>query len=296
MFAIILPTAIMLVPLLLLAAALEIWKKRNKHFKRRNPLTRNLLRSPGETLRGELDEISLDIGAHLAITPAIPAVMYASYLNSPQLHSGSSTLTAIILGLFAALGLVYVFIKLTRLIRKRRKLAIGLDAELAVAQELNELMLYGHRVFHDFPAEGFNIDHIVVGETGVYAVETKGRTKPVSDEGQASWEVSYDGRTLAFPGWHEARPLEQAKDQASWLQEWLTKAVGESVSVKPALALPGWYVKRTAPGGIWVCNGKKMETLLKYAEGAPLSPKLVQQIAHQIEQRCRDVEPTLKTG
>ena len=97
-----------------------------------------------------------------------------------------SVVIGIVYALMAFLGLIYLLKKLMMLVRRRHKLSIGLDAELAVAQELNELMLNGHRVFHDFPADKFNIDHIVVGESGVYAVETKGRTKPNKKNGQGS--------------------------------------------------------------------------------------------------------------
>jgi hypothetical protein len=38
-------------------------------------------------------------------------------------------------------------------------LRTGYDAELAVGQELDRLMRQGTIVFHDFPADGFNLDH-----------------------------------------------------------------------------------------------------------------------------------------
>jgi len=34
-------------------------------------------------------------------------------------------------------------------------------------------MLDGYHVYHDFPAERFNIDHVVVGPAGAFAIETK---------------------------------------------------------------------------------------------------------------------------
>lgn len=46
---------------------------------------------------------------------------------------------------------------------------------MAAAEEINQLMRQGFTTFHDVPAEpGFNIDHVIVGPTGVFAVETKG--------------------------------------------------------------------------------------------------------------------------
>lgn len=286
------PVLIMLASLLLPGLILIAWKKRSKHFKGRSPLTRDLLRSPGDSLRIQIEDLNFDISAYLAFTPMVPLLLYSVYITAASHQPGANVGKSILYGLTAFLGLVYLLTKLMTLVKRRHKLNIGLDAELAVAQELNELMLNGHRVFHDFPADKFNIDHVVVGESGVYAVETKGRTKPIKKGAQASWEVNYDGNTLGFPGWSETKPLEQAKHQASWLQEWLSGAVGERIAVKPVLVLPGWYVKRTGQGGIWVSNGKNLQSLLHHPECNSLSPKIVQQISHQLDQRCRNIKPT----
>jgi hypothetical protein len=108
-------------------------------------------------------------------------------------------------------------------------LRAGFDAELAVGQELDQLMLKGARVFHDFPAENFNIDHVVVSSQGVFAVETKGYTKPGDLKGREGATVVLDDQVLKFPNWTTAEPLEQAERQAKWLTKWLTSAVGELV-------------------------------------------------------------------
>lgn len=176
-------------------------------------------------------------------------------------------------------------------LKRRNNLQLGLEAELAVGQELNQLMLHGCRVFHDFPAEDFNIDHIVVGPGGVFAVETKGRAKP--DKGRSSYDatVVFDGSILRFPDWCEVEPLKQARRQAEWLQGWLGSAVGCVVEVKAALAIPGWFVERTKKSDVIVFSGKAPNFLAKRQLGAGLSEEMITRISHQIEARCRDVEP-----
>jgi integrase len=90
---------------------------------------------------------------------------------------------------------------------------------VAILRELHKLT---GRVYHDFPAENFNIDHIVIGSNGVFAVETKGRAKPVNGD----VNVIFDGQGLQFPTHYEKDPFDQAKRQAVWLAKWLTSAVG----------------------------------------------------------------------
>lgn len=83
----------------------------------------------------------------------------------------------------------------------------------------------------------------------------------------------------------------QAERQAAWLSKWLSSAVGSPVPVIPVLALPGWFVRRTGSGGVRVYSGKELLGLLSCRGGLRISSKDVQQIAHQIEQRCRTVAP-----
>ena len=284
------PTGIILIILAGSFTILKLYELRKKG--NRSPLTAQLLRSPGETLRSQIDDLSLDITFYSMIAPVFPLFLYASYLSQIYLAKYMVTSFESLFYLIVSSALVfYCFVKLWLLFKKRTSLRLGLDCELAVGQELNQLMIEGCRVYHDFPAEKFNIDHVVVGPEGVFAVETKGRSKSNKKGGVDEAKVTYDGEKLNFPSWSEKEPLDQAKRQATWLSQWLSSAVGESVSVKPVLALPGWYIDRKKPSDLLIFNGKNPEFLLKWSNKAGLSETLVKRIAHQLEQRCRDIEP-----
>lgn len=286
------PILLTFAPMLLIVYG-AIFLKNRRASKHRSPLSHDLLRSPGDSLRIEIEDISLDLAVHIGYTPTIPLMLYSSYLSI--LHFGGNqkigTITIIFYVLLGVGALFYFTNKTWQLAKRRNELSLGYEAELAVAQELNVMAHDGYWIFHDFPAEGFNIDHVVVGPAGIFAIETKGRSKPISNDGKAQWTVEYDGTTLHFPGWQETEPIQQALRQAKWLQEWLSKAVGENVLAKPILALPGWYVKRTGGGGIMVFNGKNSSNLLGRLNSDPLPDKLIKQLTHQLDQRCRTVKP-----
>jgi hypothetical protein len=232
----------------------------------------------------------------LVVIVTFPVVVYAIYLSQTSFVGGKqSNVSITIYLLLGGLPTIYWAVKIWRLLKQRRSLYLGLDCELAVGQELNHLMLKGCRVYHDFPADKFNIDHVVVSQKGVFAVETKGRAKPDKKMGSADATVIYDGQDLRFPGWSEKEPLDQSKRQAVWLSQWLSSAVGEQIAVKPVLALPGWFIERKKPSpNLILFNGKNPDLLLKWATGTstPLSAELMQRVVHQLEQRCCDVEPS----
>lgn len=163
------------------------------------------------------------------------------------------------------------------------------EGEVATGQELNQLMLDGFNVYHDFPADKFNIDHIVVGPDVVYAVETKAKSKSRA-KGKENHIVISDGKTLQFPDYTSSDFIDQADRQAKWLQKWLSSAVGDQVTVKPVVLLPGWYVKMSAPDGVPVFNPKMVRQFLAQKEKS-MPQSLHMRIVHQLDQKCRDIEP-----
>jgi hypothetical protein len=67
----------------------------------------------------------------------------------------------------------------------------GRDGEREVAEYLDNLTRRGNYVFHDIPANGFNIDHIVVSTHGIFTLETKAYSKP--EHGDAYFGVKKPG-------------------------------------------------------------------------------------------------------
>jgi hypothetical protein len=142
-----------------------------------------------------------------------------------------------------AAGLFFTLWNVSRLLplwKERRQCKQGMLAEIAVAQQLDRLQAQECLVVHDIPADNFNIDHVVIGPSAVFMVETKSRLK--KGEGKASANVTYDGKALQFPGWVETKPLEQARAQARWLSDYLRGETGTPMPVIPVVCLPGWFV------------------------------------------------------
>jgi len=266
-----------------------VWLQKRKQKDKRSPITGHLLRSPGTSLQRRIDDLGVDITAYVAVLPAFPLMIYALYLPLKHAQKTTTTSVVIIVGTMIVVS-SWIGFKVYRLMTERNNCRLGLDAEMAVGQELNQLMSNGFRIYHDFPAENFNIDHVAVGPTGIYAVETKGRTKALKKKGKVDATVAYDGQALKFPSWYETEPLLQAQRQAEWLGKWLTSAVGDSVYAQAVLALPGWYVVRNVDRPIKVISGKEAYSLAR-PSGIELNDEMIQRVAHQLEQRCRDVEP-----
>jgi hypothetical protein len=118
--------------------------------------------------------------------------------------------------------------------RKLQQLRLGRDGERAVGQYLERLREGGGQVFHDIPADRFNLDHVVISTHGIYAIETKTWTKP--------WPkatITVDGDKLLVAGRVPDRnPIEQASAAARWLEQLLAEPSTSSPSSNSSRQTP----------------------------------------------------------
>lgn len=163
----------------------------------------------------------------------------------------------------AALVVPYCAYRLIGIKAQLRKLKLGRDGEKVVGQYLELLREKGCRVYHDIVGEGFNIDHVVVGEHGVFAIETKTFSKP--SKGKA--EIKIDKEEIHVNGGSNSEILAQARAIAGSLQEIIKASTGKDVPVRTAVVFPGWFVhSKNGPKDIWFLNPKALPT---YIENTP---------------------------
>ena len=280
---------------LLYLAIIYLYRASYKSKKRRAPFTDNLLRSPGHSLLMKLDDLNEEILFGFCALFLTPLFFYSGFVTLLYIEGRKLNPADVILWTIVCLGFITYFLtKSIKYLKERRFIRMGYEGEVVVGQELNRLMLEGHHIYHDFPADKFNIDHIVVGKFGIFAVETKARTKPTTSNRNNDAIVEYNGKLLAFPHGDDFKTIDQAKMQASWLSNWIGKAIGEQVAARAIVALPGWFVKRTSADGITVVNPKQLPSLFKHIKPRPLTDAMITRIVHQLDQKCRDVEPQSK--
>jgi hypothetical protein len=292
-----LPLGLVIAACGLFTALIEGWKWLQRRERRRAPFCQDFLREPGHSLRVAFDDISVDFHLYLCALAYSPLILFLFgwLYRDAKILTGRVELATYIV--FCLVLLSVLSRKIVRTMEQRKRCQLGLEGEIATAQELMPVIRKGYWVFHDIPMDGpANIDHVVVGPSGVYALETKARRKPTNRKEKDSAKVVFDGQ-LRFPGWDESKPLEQARGQAEWLTKWIWKAAGEDVKAKPILVLPGWFIERTKPSTVFIINPKNLEKVLAPANPRePLSEETIRRIVHQLDQRCRDVVPGFRSS
>lgn len=261
------------------------WDSRSNKF----PLTKRYLRPPGESLRVKLEEIDSRVSElllWLITAAAFVGVSVYAFLTGPE-HVGVAFMVM-------AVGfMIYAAARLQSTAKLRRDHYIGFLGERAVGEELNQLMAHGWSVFHDVPfadnpgAKPFNVDHVVVGSGGLFAIETKTRRKRKESGGH---EVASNGQTLTFPWGSEDFGVKQAQERAHHLSQWLSKKLQVDMRANAILVLPGWYVQRTGRGDVTVINEGEIPSVFRDEhKTARLQPEIVSSIRALLDERCRDV-------
>lgn len=269
------------------------WEQKRRSQWIQSPQPEKLLRAPGHSLRVKMDRVVDGTMMKFLISLALcwgSGVFFEGAAECPGHWRMALALISLILGVGGAYSTV-LFIRDCRSIRNLR---LGLRGEQAVADALQEVADCGYRSFHDFPGgDNWNIDHIAVGPSGIFLVETKARNRaqPRWGQRQRAHVVHVVENRLQFPTGRDLNAIPQAERNAKWLANYLTKKTGENVEVSPLLVLPGWYVEVKTPtlNGTIVMN---TNYLTKYLRGRPerLRESQLRRIAAALEEKCRDVE------
>jgi hypothetical protein len=232
----------------------------------KSPIKDLPVRLPGESARERYNNTVDEEAEACALIFLVPAVLavyeWFAYLRNLPRHPWLITIVAVLCAFYA----LWRFGKAKRLIRQ---LNLGRIGEEAVGQYLEEkLRPVGCQVLHDILFDNFNIDHVVIGPSGVYSVETKTCSKPV--KGAAS--ITYDGQHVRVNGFKPERdPIVQAKANAHSLYELIERTTGKRFGVQPVVLYPGWYVEKMPDNAeVWVLNEKAFPTFI--ANGKKILP------------------------
>lgn len=249
----------------------------------KSPLKDKPLRAPGESLDKEITDLIFDGGIQYLLMSALSLMMAMMewihwYFKTPPLPW--------IFSFIALITVLYSTVKIIRTKKKLKTLRQGRDGEKAVGQYLELLRENGAKVFHDIPAKGFNLDHVVICKSGVYVIETKTFSKP--DKGEA--KIIFNGDAVFLNGKIENnKPIVQVKAAANWLKGLINESTGRKFIIKPVVVFPGWYIEPTSEAKsseVWVLNPRALPAFISNSKDR-LSSEEVSMISFHLSRYVR---------
>lgn len=295
LFSVIIPILLSFVGMGVTVAIVYIWKQKQNLNQRQSPLTQDLMRPPGYSLRLKVNEQSDEVTILFIFMLITPLLLYSLHLSQSYFGQVPESFPRTIIMLVIGLGTITLLgRRLGKVLNERKNNSLGFQGEMFTGEELNQLMLYGCRVFHDIQIDYGNIDHVVVSPSGVFSINTKMRSKLKEGKGKAEVIVDHQNNVLRFSDRTEKIDIAQLEAEGRWLSKYLTSSVGMQIPVRPVLALPGWFVKQNNRRGSFSVINPKNSKWFFMNDQVELTSKEIQQIAHQLEQSCRNVEPIFR--
>lgn len=263
------------------------------------PQQEKLLRPPGYSLQRKFEDLFDSIldnllgSSLLFLIATIGAIGTFAFGRALFEGMGGAVGFAIFFATLLVVSAVPGIVLLSRAIRntsKARNVRLGLRGEQAVAEVLHELGGAGYRAFHDLQPDGtWNIDHVIVGTRGLFAIETKTRCRRPPKNEQPKHVVIYDGRNLIFPSGNDTDAVPQAERNASWLADYLAKRTCEAVPVEAIIVVPGWYTESKGTYPVKVMNHTYLRSFLR-KQPERIDPCQVQRIIAALDEKCRTLE------
>src|SRR5262252_8379665 len=207
-------------------------KKKEKY---RFPVEGPLRRLPGQSIREERERLFDDkvMGYFFAVvvTWLLAGWQWLYEWTAAKPNPRFTTLIAVIVT-------VYCAYRIWRIRPEFRNLNLGEKGERRVSEVLRTLRHRDYVTFDDLLLEGVNIDHVVVGPGGVFAVETK--TFSIFGNTSAGIDASGLLQIGGNPAFKD--PLKQARASAAMVSAELKRWKHRDIWVNPIVVLPGWRI------------------------------------------------------
>ena len=207
-------------------------KKKKKY---RSPVVGPLRRLPGQSIREERERLFDDkvMGYFFAVlvTWLLAGWQWLYEWTGARLNPRFTTLVA-------AIVTVYCAYRIWHIRPKFRNLTVGERGERRVSEILHKLRGRNYVTFDDLLLNGVNVDHVLVGPGGVFAIETK--TYSVFGNGIAGIAANGELHLSGKPALKDA--LNQARSSAALISAEVKRWTAREVWVTPIVVLPGWRI------------------------------------------------------
>lgn len=198
-----------------------------RNLKQFSAASDKLLHFVGQSLRADYDRLFDDrFVAFLVLMITFWMVCIVAWVQKIAGHNPDPRFWTLLSLFVTAYGGFQIF-RLRPQLRRLRK------GERCVDEALDRIRAKGFSVFHDLPAPGFSVDHVVVGPSGVYALETKMRNGADPIRYQNDNELLLGGKINDNPA------LRLTRAAAHAVQEELKEKLHEAYWVKPVLVFVG---------------------------------------------------------
>lgn len=216
----------------------------------------SIMREAAQRFRDELDRLSSSQAIYLSGALVFLVLFLAAYiLKAQSLFAGYPSWQLWLQISFLCLATGFASWRLGRTALARRQIKFVRDANVAVGHQLQLISTGAKRVFHDVETSAGVVDHVLVGQTGIYAVNV------VARRGSRNAQAFLTGGDLSFSNSEEVVPVVSITAGTARLEKEFCQLLGHKVRVRSVIAIPGWEIGEQASENHLLVNERTIAML-----------------------------------
>ncbi len=259
------------------------WTALNRSLGSTPSFAESIMHEAAQRFRDELERLSAAQAIYLSGALVFLVLFVAAYvLQARSLFEGYPAWQLWLQIGFLALAALLAAWRLGRTILARRQVSFVRDANVAVGHQLQQISTGANRVFHDVVTSAGVVDHVLVGQTGVYAINV------VARRGGKNGTALLDNNTIRFSNSDEAVPVVGITAGAIRLEKEITRMLGHKVRVRSVIAVPGWDIGDQRSDKHLLVNERTIPMLRGWRDQSDyLMNEDVEALQKELTARCR---------
>jgi hypothetical protein len=243
----------------------------------------SIMHEAAQRFRDELERIGSSQAIYLSGTLVFLVLFAAAYLlQARTLFAGYPSWQLWLQFAFLMLAASFAGWRLARTVLAYREVRFVRDANVAVGHQLQQISTGANRVFHDVKTSAGVVDHVLVGQTGVYAINVVPRR--AARNGSAGLKNNH----LLFSNGIEPVPIVDITASALRLEKEISKLLGHNVRVRSVIAVPGWNIGNQTSEQHLLVNERTIPMLRGWRDQSDyLMNEDVDALQKELTARCR---------
>ncbi len=243
----------------------------------------SIMREAAQRFRDELDRLSSSQAIYLSAALVFLVLFAAAYvLQAQTLFAGYPSWQLKLQIGFLGLAALLAAWRLGRTILTRRHIRFVRDANVAVGHQLQQIAIGANRVFHDVDTSAGVVDHVLVGKSGIYAVNV------VARRGGKRGTAVLRNNDLIFSNSDEPLVVVDVTASAARLEKEICRLLGHKIRVRSVIAVPGWEIGEQTSDSHLLVNERTIGMLRGWKDQSDyLMNEDVDALQRELTARCR---------
>ena len=260
----------------------KTWNVVSRTISSKPSFSDRIMHEAAQRFRDELDRLSCSQSTYLSGALVFVMLFIAAYtLQAKMLFSGYPSWQLYLQLGFLTLVSGFAAYCLVKTALARHKIKFVRDANVAVGHLLQQMSVEGTRVFHDVETSAGVVDHVLVSQKGLYAINVVARRS-----GKRA-HTRIQENTIEFSNRKATQSIVEIVAKTKRLQKEFRELLGHKIRVRSVVAVPGWDIGEQSNEDHLLVNEQTIAMLTGWKDSSDyLMNEDVTALQQELMQRC----------